>query len=222
MAQGTSIVVALLAGALGGVLGGLASGWVRPHPPEPKPAAADYAEDVRDLAAKVAALDAAVARLEQQRRTAGVSPTVGAAARPSTDAPAKGALTDDPVFEAAVRDVMEKMQQERAKERDDRREAAAQRWADQLGDKLALTDAQKAGVLGVAQDLLQKLRDLRDADPGAPQGPGWREQRAALVAQGEQRLGELLSSRQMATYKDSPDLHLDAVLRAARGGRGGQ
>jgi hypothetical protein len=165
-----------------------------------------------------------VTRLSQQRRMETLRPLQAAAAEAPADAPSARAPTDDPVFEAAVRDVMDKMQQERAKERDERREQAAQHWADQLGDKLELTDKQKAGVLGVAQDVLQKMRDMRDADPapGAAPAPTFREQRAAMIAQGEQRLGELLSAHQMQVYKESPDLRLDTVLRGGWApGRGG-
>jgi hypothetical protein len=221
MQQGTSIVVAVLAGALGGVLGNLATGWLKPHTPEPKPATADYAEDMRDLSARVSALDAQLTRLSQQRRMEAFRPAQAPAAQASADVPAR-AVTDDPVFEAAVRDVMDKMQKERDKARDDRREQAAQRWADQLGDKLELTDKQKAGVLGVAEDVLSKMREMREADPAAPPGPNFREQRTAMISQGEQRLGEILSAHQMQVYKESPDLRLDAVMRGGWGpGRGG-
>jgi hypothetical protein len=220
MHYGTSIVVAVVAGALGGALGSFATGWMRPHAPEAKAATADFSDDMRDLSAKVSALEAQVTRLEQQRKVATLRPTQVAAA--SADAPQGRSVTDDPVFEAAVRDVMDKMQQERSKERDERRQQAAQHWADQLGEKLELTDKQKAGVLGVADDVMDKMREMREAAPGAGPGPGWRDQRNTLIAQGEQRLGEVLSAHQMEVYKESPDLHLDTVLRFGGGpGRGG-
>jgi hypothetical protein len=222
MQQGTSIAVALVAGALGGVLGNVATGLLRPHAPEPKPATADFSDDLRDLSDKVSALDAQVTRLSQQRRMDVARSLPAPAAQPSGDAQAARPAADDPAFETAVRDVMEKAQHEREKDREARRAQAAQHWADTLAEKLELTDKQKNATLVVAEDVMQKMRDLRDAEPGAGPGPSFREQRTAMIAQGEQRLGEVLSARQMAVYKDSPDVHLDTILRGGGGfGRGG-
>src|SRR5262249_13803281 len=107
----------------------------------------------------------------------------------------------------------------------ERRVQAAQRWADQLADKARLTDAQKASVLSIAQDLLQRQREMREsaASPtgGGPPGQSWGEQRRALVAQGEQKLRDVLSTKQMAVYEESGDLRLDAILRGGMRGRGG-
>jgi hypothetical protein len=118
-----------------------------------------------------------------------------------------------------VRDVMERVQQERV---DERRSAMAQRWADQLAEKLELSDAQKANVLAIAQDLGQRLRELRESANGPPGGPSMREQRTALVTQAEKRLGEVLSSRQMQVYQESSELHLGSALRGGRGRGGAQ
>jgi hypothetical protein len=221
--RGSTILAAVLAGALGGVFGGLATGWLRPHPLTAKPASTDFAardDDARELTARVAALEAQVTRL-QQRAAAGPTPSPVAAPRPSADGARPRALPDDPVFEAAVRDVMDRAQQERAGERDERRMQGAQRWADQLAEKLQLAEPQKASVLAVGRDLLQRLRDMRDAAVAPPTGPSWAEQRTALVAQGEKQLSELLSPQQMQAYRASSDLHLETIARGGGRGRGG-
>jgi hypothetical protein len=212
MDRPTTLLVAAIAGALAGFGGGLVTGWVRPRPPAVKAVPAGdgaLGDEVRGLGAQVAALEAEVARLRQQRRGA-PAPAPPA----SAGAPHGHAIADDPVFEAAVRDVVDRVQQERAGEREERRVQVTQRWADRLAERLSLSDAQKAKALAIAEDLAQKLRDLRDADGGLG-GGSWPEARDALRAQGEQRLGEVLSATQMATYRESSDLRIDA---AARGG----
>jgi hypothetical protein len=217
MERVSSILAAIVAGALSGA----GVSYVRSRPPEIKPATADQhalADEVATLTAQVGTLEDQVARLERQRRL----PTPAAGTAQPAMAKERS-VADDPVFEAAVRDVLERIQQERAERRDERRTQVAQRWADQLAEKAALNDTQKASVRAIADDLAQKMRDLREADGGADPGRGWADQRNALRTQGEQRLSETLTARQMQVYRESGDLGIDQVLRGGGGrGRGGQ
>lgn len=184
---------------------------------KPTPAHASAPRDeVRELSAQVAALQAEVARLRQQRTASGSTrPQIEAAAQPG-DAPARP-VVDDPVFEAAVRAVMDRAQQERAGEREERRAQASQRWADRLAEQAELSDAQKAKALTIAQELAEKLRDLREADAGPASAQAFRAQRDALRTQSEQRLAEVLSAHQMEVYRGSTELQMEAG-----GGRGGR
>jgi hypothetical protein len=70
MERGSPILVAAVAGAIGGILSAVVTGWVRSAPTPVKPASAEYAaraEEMRELQARVAALDAELTRLRQQR-----------------------------------------------------------------------------------------------------------------------------------------------------------
>jgi uncharacterized small protein (DUF1192 family) len=209
------LLAAAVAGALAGVLGGFVQGRMSPVD-KPAPAhVSSQRDEVRELAAQVAALQAEVTRLRQQRAASGAARPQVEAATPPGDAPAARPVVDDPVFEAAVRAVMDRAQQERAGEREERRAQATQRWADRLAEQAELTDAQKVKALAIAQELTDKVRELRDADAGSSQA--FRAQRDALRAQSEQRLGEVLSARQMEIYRASAELQMEAG--GARGGR---
>ncbi|MFT3768075.1 MAG: hypothetical protein QM820_21710 [Minicystis sp.] len=216
------LLAALLAGTLGGACGGYFAGRSAPHrAPAAAVAAPDRADD--DLATRVASLEAELTRLQQQRRAA-PSPRAQGDSPPPSPAekadPTRGrALVDDPVFETAVRDVMEKLQQERAGEREERRTQAQQRWADRLAEEAGLTDQQKAKALAIAQEMAEKMRDMRDSDAGPTSREAWVAQRDALRAQGEQRLAEVLSAKQMEVYRQSSDLQMNAGW--GRGGRRG-
>ncbi|APR76522.1 Hypothetical protein A7982_01869 [Minicystis rosea] len=188
------------------------------HERAPRAAATVRAEDDGDLSARIATLEAEVSRLQQQRRSA-PPPRAAAEAPAATGEPARARpLVDDPVFESGVRDVLDRIQQERAGEREDRRTQAQQRWADRLTEQAGLSDQQKAKVLGIAQDLAEKMRGLRDPDAGASSPEGFRAQRDAFRAESEQRLAEVLSPKQMEIYRGSSDLRIEAGW--GRGGRG--
>lgn len=220
MERGSGIVAAILAGTIGGVVGGLGAGWIRPREKAAPAIRAAVADEIQELRAEVTALREDVARLSQQRKaqSPGAPTPVTPAAHATGTAARDRALPDDPVFEAAVRDVVERMQQDRSDERDERRAEAARSWADRLAEAAKLSDAQKTKVLGIAQDMIQQMREQRDADAGAPRGT-WGERRAAMREETDRRLGEVLTPAQMAIYRDSNDLRLDGVLRSR--GRGG-
>ena len=224
----SSVIVPIVAGLLGGALGGLVVGYARPATPAPRGNGSSInalAGDVDELAARVETLEKQVARLQQMRPSVVQVPVAAAGTPPEEGAPPQHPKAiDDPVFEAAVRDVVDRIQQERTTDRearmDERRQRATQQWADRFGQQLQLSDDQKAKVLAIAQEYAQKLRDLRDSDAGPASREDWRAQRDAIRDQSEQRLGEVLTPRQMQSYKASDDLRIDAAMRGGRGGGG--
>jgi hypothetical protein len=93
----------------------------------------------------VAALEREVWRMRRERN---VARALAGFSDPTADAQApKAPVVDDPVFEAAVRDVMDRMDAEKSAERrtrqTDRIREMSERWADSGVDRAALTPEQK-------------------------------------------------------------------------------
>lgn len=225
----SSAIVPVLAGVFGGVIGGLIVTYARPAPPPARAstvAASSLAGDVDDLASRVELLEKQVSRLHQVRAPAPIQIPVAAAGEPSAEGAAPGKVVDDPVFEAAVRDIVDRVQQERSADRlthmEERRQQAVGQWADRFGQQLQLSEEQKAKVLAIAQDYVQKLRDLHDSDAGPTTREEWRSQRNALRDQSEQSLSGVLTPSQMQSYKASEDLRIDAAMRGGWGGGRGR
>lgn len=203
---------ALLAGAAGGFVGRAMAPAAKASPAassaRPEAAAADTAA----LARRVEQLEQQAARLDRartaERAPTGRGPAPGGEARP---------IVDDPVFEAAVRDVMDRLEEERRGERQTKREErqaqSAERWSQALGEKLGLSDAQKQKLAEIAQELSRQLRELRDSDAGSPTDERVRE----LRARGEARVAQVLDPRQMEKYGA-----LDPGEKLGSGGRRGQ
>lgn len=213
------ILAAVIAGALGGVAGGVAAGRLMPaEKPAPAPRGAT-SSDVRALSEQISTLQSEVTRLKQRQQGAAVAARAPAdTASPQVEDAPRRKLVDDPVFEAAVRDVVEKVQQERTGDREERRTQSLQRWADRLAEQASLSAVQKTKVLAIAQELNDKVRDMRDSDAGANTRQEFLAQREALRAQSEEKLKEVLSQKQMEVYRGSSELQLD--IGWGRGGRG--
>jgi hypothetical protein len=224
VSRASIILIAVVAAAVGGIAGAATSAWMHPGAPRPAASASGSLADYDDMSARLDSIEAQMARLAQQRATVIVAP----AAPSSTQDPGghpRAKPIDDPVFEAAVRDVVDRMEQDRNAERDARRNERqvqqAKRWADRLGEEASLNNDQKAKVLEIAQQYMEKLRQAGQADGGPVSREERNERRNAARADAEKQLGEALSPRQMQTFKGSEALQLDAI---ARGGtrRGGQ
>lgn len=116
-------------------------------------------------------------------------------------------IVDNPVFEAAVRDVMDRAEQERSVEREAQRaewrKRAADEWADELEGKLRLTELQKAKAVEIAHGFWERLRDLRQNDAGPPLSRGeWRARVDELRKSAEDELGKVLDPGQMTSYRE--------------------
>ncbi len=212
----------LLAAVSGGVVGGFVSyGVMRAGHPATK--AAPSASAANDLDERMAALEAKVGALGRQRALGPALRAVLAAPAKNAAAPATSggddtrgsadgsALVDDPVFEAAVRNVVDRAQEERENERqlqrDEQRRAAAQRWSSELGEKLGLRDEQKAALETLAREFYDGLREtLRGGDAGAPVGfEARREAVRTLRDKYEGKLGGVLDAGQMREYEKLDD-----------------
>lgn len=205
---------AVVGGAVGALL---AISLVRPKPetrvrPEPAPLG-EQAEPMTSTP-----LDDRVARLERSVQALGLRDSMAraaakAAAAPSDAATAKAPvadvapIVDNPVFEAAVRDVLDRAEQERNLERESQRaewrKQASEEWANGLTEKLRLTDMQKAKALAVATSFWEKLRDLRQGDAGpALNRQELRARMDELRGAAEAELGQVLSASQMNSYRE--------------------
>ena len=178
---------------------------------------------------RVAALERSVQALAlrdaMQRATAHASAAGSADNPPIADV---APIIDNPVFEAAVRDVMDRAEQDRTLEREaeraEWRQRAADHWAGELTSKLRLTDVQKAKAVEVANGFWEKLRDLRPSDGGPPLTRQERRERTdALRKSAEGELAKVLDHGQMTSYQELDESLRLGTQRNLRGGqRGGQ
>lgn len=215
MSRLLSILVPAATALVGGVIGGLVVSLVQPAPKKAKAVtvAAEHEpqRDTRALEDRVAALEQHVAAqrlraLQLSGRSPADSNDPGGSSSKPNDAPP---VIDDPVFEAAVRDIMERVNEERASERElrseERRREAAENWANELSRAIGLREDQKAKVITVVQDYLQSLRQGRGPDAG----PLTREERRARMRElrddAERRLGEFLTRDQLDAYRKLDD-----------------
>jgi hypothetical protein len=163
---------------------------------------------------ELAALQARVKALETNQSNARVIPSLqrlvaqgagGASAGSQAPAQPLAPVVDDPVFEAAVRDVMDRAQEEREAdrelEREERRKRMAQRWSDELASQLALSDAQRPKVQAIVQEFFDQLRAMREADAGTIGREERRQRMRDLREQGERKLNEVLDRSQQEKYK---------------------
>lgn len=236
-----SVGVPLLAALIGGAIGGVVGARMMAPAKAAKARAGDASDSTvlhdpgedAPIEARIAAVERAIRELE--RRPRGSTPALRSRpddSEPSAPTPA-APIVDDPVFEAAVRDVMDRVGEERESERDverdQRRQQVAEGWADQLGEKLSLTDPQKTKVKEVIEGLFQKMRDLREsrnADAGAFLTRSQRfAQMRELGTEAEGKLKQVLDGKQMAEYESlDGDLRLGGARPWGPGrgrGRGG-
>ena len=226
------LLTAAVSALLGGVAGALTTvAMVREEPPrarkeirvqapEPEPEPTSTA-----LVDRVASLERAVGRLRAANPGAALGRPAGSAAPGSPAAlEAAGAdpVVDSPVFEAAVRDVVDRLEEERESEREveraERRKQWAEQWSGELGGQLGLNEAQKVKVREIAANFFERLRDLRRSGAGQPGSRDeWRERMSALRSEAEGKLGEVLDPGQMSRYQT---LDSELKLGARFGGRG--
>jgi hypothetical protein len=221
---------------LGGVAGASAAAWFLRDAPAPStPVAhntgtldaiehpgvdAPLLERIERIEHTIRAIQARGAPTERARRgqestTEVAASSVGpaSAAPQANDAP----LVNDPVFEAAVLDILERAEDDRSSERDVRRteraHQQAEHWTKELTTRLALSSTQAAKLLEIRTQLASDLRERRRDVAGGPFVP--REQRRAAVAalreRAERELRKVLEPQQVARYDE-----LEAELKIVR------
>ncbi|MFO0569671.1 MAG: hypothetical protein U0263_28740 [Polyangiaceae bacterium] len=214
--------------ALGSALvGGLAGGAAGRLSSKPPVAAAAATREPAASGEGGGALEKRVAELEQKLAASERSRRVERMARQAATDPEgadAGAVSppkvDDPVFEAAVRDVVEQMEDERREAREtrrsDRQRQVAERMLENLSTELALSDAQRKKVADIISEFYDNMRALRDSDAGVQTRGEWRDKMRAERDKAEGKLGQVLDSGQLEKYKG---LENDKKLGFGGGGR---
>jgi hypothetical protein len=167
-----------------------------------------------------------VSHLAAEPRLSLTLPAPVASADTPHPAPApSAAVVDDPVFEAAVRDVVQRVEEEHVSEHEaklaEQRQTAATHFASGLVDKLRLTEQQQAKVAAIAHEFYDHVRDALAATDGGA-APSFNDQRTkvrALRNDSEQTLGEVLDPSQRGSYEkldDDDKLSVRTALRNAR------
>jgi hypothetical protein len=203
-------ISALVGGAAGALLTlALARGSVSHVDTRAHPEPASEPSQPRDssVETRITSLERTVRALALKDSVARATPpaaSIGGAAAPTPDANV-APLVDNPVFDAAVRDVMERAEQERTLERETQRaewrKRSAEEWGGKLSEKLRLTETQKAKVTAVAQTFWDRLRELRQTDAGPPPSRAeWRERVANLRKTSEAELAQILDHSQLTSY----------------------
>ena len=197
------VVAALLGGAVGGFV---VSRFPAPrNAPKVQVVPASNA-DRAQLEPRLLALEEKVARLS--RRPPGVSALLAPAAGIGPeDAGAANTtpVVDDPVFEVAVRDIVDRVEEERSTERDVRRDEQRRRmaetWVNELGLELSLTEAQKTKVAEIVTQMFQRLRELRNMDAGTMRRSERVARMRAVSEDAEKNLSAVLDTHQMTAYR---------------------
>jgi hypothetical protein len=216
-------------GLLGGVVGGGAVRLTAPSPKAVRPIASAEPESTgesSDTETRIAQLERSVATLERERKLLKLAAAYGSAVGAAADGGAPpSSVVDDPVFQAAVRDVMDQVEtekrDERKTEREERRRKMADRFSDGLATTLGLSDAQKQKVAAAVQAYFEDMRALRDSE-NPPQSPSeWRQKMDELQKKRESELTQALTPEQKQKYDalDAED-KLGAGFGRRRGGRG--
>lgn len=220
-----SLQTLVVACSLSAVLGGVASGAVL-HVLRTDQAAPDPVRSAKDdaftregsaLEKRLEALEGQistlrrqqVARTQLQKYAEALQDDAGDSA-PKANKPMSGVVDgEDPVFEMAVRSVMDRVDWEKDEERrtvrENRQVERARRQTDLLTERLGLDAEQSQAVATALSRQMQRFRALRDADDdSAVSRPvtrqEWRERIGEIRQQTEDALREILSEEQMRKY----------------------
>lgn len=224
--KATTFALTGVAALVGGVVGSLLTvTLVRPRvETNARPEATSPTEAV-PAPAPTSALDGRLAALERSVRALSLRDSMLQAAKPAASGGKEGhvdvaPIVDNPVFEAAVRDVMERAELERSEERDaervERRRQASETWASQLSEKLQLTDQQRAKAAAISLSFTEKLRGLRQPDGSELPRDQRRARMAELRTAAEAELAKVLSPAQMNGYRELEDAQRLGGRRGAR------
>jgi hypothetical protein len=222
-----TIVVGSLAGLVGGIIGALLTLVLQPHrvvQAEAAPETADETEGALDAGPRVSD-EAQARRLESLERrlsllTLASARANGEAAEADGATPPSQADVADPVFEAAVLDILDRDQERKEGERSARRgevqKERAARVSSNLTEKLGLNAGQQAKLLEVITAHYEAIQKLRDSDDGTLERSERRARWDELTQTSDKKLAEFLSPAQQAEYQK-----LDPADRLSSGrGRG--
>lgn len=222
----TKILLAACFGSalVGGLVGGLGIASLRPsdaprvpQKEERRTPSSELAEDVGELEARLAELEDRVASVQNQARSRQALEQVARALAEGEDPEAekpKSAMrgvvdAEDPVFELAVRSVMDRMEWEKDEERRvnraRRQSERTERQTSLLQQRLQLNDPQSQAVTRALGKQMEQFRALRGGD-GAEERPRltrteWRERATEIRKQTESELAEVLNDEQLRGYR---------------------
>lgn len=114
----------------------------------------------------------------------------------------------DPIFEAAVLDIIDRQEEREEEERDERRRTLrkerSERYAEALTEKLSLTDEQREKVAELVREHFESFRALRDRDnPNRPVTRSeWRKHMDEMNRRVDEKLAGLLGPQQFRAYED--------------------
>lgn len=213
---------------VGGLVGGIVASSMGAAPPpktdqeKPKTESSESSDldprAVTRLETRLAELEGRVSALRRQREAvASLKDYAKAMAEGDTEAtgtkqPSAPGVVDaeDPVFELAVRSVMDRVEWEKDEEkkvtRAQRRSERTQRHAELLTERLALSDEQAKAVGAALNKQMETFRKLREeGENGEEERPAtraeWRERVGKIRSQTERELGEILDEEQMKGYR---------------------
>lgn len=212
------IVVASFASALfGAVFGASVVGWVAHNDaPAPDALGAGSATPGASGAELARRLDAVEQTLASTQARAHVLPTLAAAGNPGGTTEPAGldeavARVDNPVFEAAVLDIIDRAEEARHAERgsavrSERRRPRNPYWANDLTMRLGLTPAQTERLVAIQNQLEQELQQQRrEPEDAAALREKRNAERAAIRKRAEEQLRGVLAPRQLAAYETLDD-----------------
>ena len=221
-----SWLTALGASLFGGVLGAAVTLWMRPAPEKLTPEKAESAaaeeddeEGVEDEDAS--SVDRRLIALERKLSLLASSALRNNGAPPSDDAalPSQADVAD-PVFEAAVLDIMDRERERQDGEREQRRETVrkerTERTANDLETKLGLKGDQKTRVIGVIDEHYAEMNKLRESENPPANRREWRQKMDEITARTNEKLSAIFSPAQMASYQA---LEADEQIGSGGGGR---
>jgi hypothetical protein len=180
-------------------------------------AAGRSAPDAQQLASRLEALERSLRELEHRQTSPPPHVPVTAASAGMPEPAPILAAPADPVFEAAVLDIIERAEEGRDSERDTKRDERAREraeaWANELTMRIGLSPAQTARLVEIQTQLRDELRARRS---DAPTGKyiSKEQRRAAVQAvrlRAEQDLREVLEPNQANEYDK-----LDSQLKIVR------
>ena len=163
-------------------------------------------QEFATLSTRVRSLEQRVSLLTAALNVARGGAAPAAAATDQDDAIAAADVAD-PVFEAAVRDILDRIDDERREEQvtraQQRTQFGAQRAAERLTQELSLTQSQQQELFDIVRKHYESLATLRDEDaPDRPATPGeWRDKLREIRDATDERMKAALSPGQLEKYE---------------------
>jgi hypothetical protein len=221
------IWIPLLTGLLGGVVGGIGVWLIMSYKSSQGPQIAASAEASRaSRPGSASASEDLEARIQKLERRGAAAQALGEYAKAVANRTADGGPgsqpqlinPENPVFELAVRGVVEKLEWEKGEEqrveRDNRRLERAEQITTHLAQKLSLNPNQRSQVSQVVVESMNAFRELRNPTDGSS-GPSsrseWRARTGKIRETTDAKLAQILNPAQLGTYRDL--LENDEALR---------